>query len=606
MKVGMSFTADRRARLILQSKQHPRRNFMLKKFLKVSLVIGAAVASLSLSANAQTVKLNIIGSSAYWLEAGLGANFSGTVSNPGLIKATCVWSENTNTVAATDTSVSPSAVDKGSAWVAWTTGTGGTCAAPSSSSLVYAYLNTDSVVGNRCLFNSTTCTIAFPTGNPAPANQILTGGVANCGTTGECALPTTVTNVLNTFKKANVAASDIRPEDAEFAIARAQKPCGTAVASGSQYLGLGYTNGGTLGVINSAIPSSTKTFNVVNFSLPTGTNPYNVTLVGATALVVAVHGDGTSTGFATSGNLTNSQLAKLLDGTTQTTPNGGAANVLVREPLSGTYNTMEYNIPNASGNTLGITPASANKTSQDVGLNQAVAQRNCNSNGTGTSAVTTLKFVNATTGATRLRAIGTGEELAEVGSFANASGGTNNIGYGFWSLANYTSLGAVSNTGYYKIDNVDPLTSSATGCSYTGVLPVSGTALKCVDMHNVANGTYPIWSLLRMVNTDTTVSGTIQNLATSTQKFVSFNSTTARPDFIVPAQLQVVRSHFIPPIGTGEPTVAANGDFQLGDGSSACIANELGGDVGGIVLTLTADSANCNGTSKTGQTAERR
>lgn len=575
---------------------------MLKNFLKVSLVIGAAVAALSPQANAQTVKLNIIGSSAYWLEAGLGANFSGTGS---LIKATCVWSENTNTVIASDTSVSPTATDKGSAWVAWTTGTGGTCAAPSSSSLVYAYLNTDSVVGNRCLFNSTTCTIAYPTGNPAPANQILTGGVANCGTTGECALPTSVTTALNNFKKANVAASDIRPEDAEFAIARAQKPCGTAVVSGSQYLGLGYTSGGTLGVINSAV--SSKTFNVVNFSLPTGTNPYNVTLVGATALVVAFHTDGTSTGFATSGgSLTNAQLAQLLDGTTQTTPAGGVANVLLREPLSGTYNTMEYNIPNTTGNTLGITPASANKTSQDVGLNQAVANRNCSSNGTGTSAVTTLKFVNATTGATRLRAIGTGEELAEVGSFANTKGGTNNLGYGFWSLANYAALGALSDTGYFKIDNVDPLTSSATGCSYTGALPVSGAALKCVDMHNVANGTYPIWSLLRMVNTDTTISGTIQSLATSTQKFVSFNSTTARPDFIVPSQLQVVRSHFIPPIGTGEPTTAANGDWQLGSGTSACTATELGGDVGGIVLTLTADNANCTGTSKTGQTGERR
>ncbi len=67
---------------------------MLKNFLKVSLVIGAALASLSQQANAQTVKLNIIGSSAYWLEAGLGANFSGST---GLIKASCVWSESTNT-----------------------------------------------------------------------------------------------------------------------------------------------------------------------------------------------------------------------------------------------------------------------------------------------------------------------------------------------------------------------------------------------------------------------------------------------------------------------------------------------------------------------------
>jgi hypothetical protein len=557
---------------------------MLKNFLKVSLVIGATVAALSLSASAQTVKLNIIGSSAFFIDAGLGANASS-----GVIKAACVWSENTNTVIATDTSISPSDVDKGDAWVAWTPGTGGTCAAPTSSGAVYAYLSTDSVVGNRCLFNSTTCTISYPASNPASAGLIL-GSSGTCGSTGECNLPVTVANALNTFAKANVAATDIRPEDAEFATARALTPCGTPVVSASQYLGLGYSNGEGIG---SAI--STKSLNVINFSLPTGINPYNITLVGATPVLFAVHGDGTSTGFATSGNLTNANLAKLLDGTTETTPLGGAANVLLNEPLSGAWNAVEYNIVNTTGNTLGITPASANKASQEDG--------DCN----GKVAINPLKFVNATTGATRLRAIATGEELAQVGAYANTLGGTNNLGYGFWSKANFAFLGTASNTGFYEVDGVDPLDSTASGCSYIGTIPTNGTtALKCVDMHNVANGKYPVWSLLRMVNTNTTISGTVQNLATSVQRIVSFNTTTARPDLIVPSQLQVVRSHFVPPAGTGQPATAANGDWQLGNGESACTANELGGDVGGIVLTLTADNANCTGTSKTGQTGERR
>jgi hypothetical protein len=412
----------------------------------------------------------------------------------------------------------------------------------------------------------------------------------------------TVATTLNTFAKANVAATDIRPEDAEFAITRALTTCPNTVGS-PQYLGLGYTSGGAHGLINSAIPSSTKSFNVVNFSLPTVTNPYNVTLVGATAVLVAVHGDGTASGFATSGNLSNSNLAKLLDGTTQTTPAGGAANVLIREPLSGTYNTMEYNIPNATGNTTGITPASANKTSQDVGLTQATTQRNCNA--TTGFAINPLKFTNATTGATRLRAIGTGEELTQVGAYANTSGGTNNLGYGFWSVSNFAGVGAVSHTAFYTVDTVDPLDS--TTCSYTGTIPTNGTnALKCVDMHNVANGTYPIWSLLRLVNTDTTVSGTAATLAGAAQAFVTFNSTTAHPDFITPDKMTVVRSHFIPPAGTGQPTVAANGDWQLNDGSSACTANESGGDVGGVVITLTTDNGNCTGSSKTGLTGQRR
>ena len=549
---------------------------MLKNFLKASLAIGAAVLAVSTSANAQTVQLNALGSSALFLEMGLGANYTKGLNAP------CVWSESTNTAFATDTSVSPSAVDKGSAWVAWTKGSSGTCTTAAN---VYAYLQTDSVVGNRCLFNGAKCKITYPNTDPAPAGLILSGGVANCGTTGECNLPVAVGNAL-TAAAVNAAGTDIRPEDAEFAIARALKaPCAAAIGT-TQYLGLGYANGG---VIDSAIPGSTKTFNVVNFSLPAS---FSVTNVGATALLVAVHGDGTGSGFASHGNITSANLAHYLDGTTETTPGGAGANVILREPLSGTYNTMEYNVPNNL----------ENKTSQDVGLDQLAAQRNCS----GTVANPKLDFTNATTGAERLRAIGTGEELAQVGAFKNLKGGTNNLGYGFWSVANYASLGKVTDTGYYEVDGVDPL--NKTTCTYTGTIPTTGsTALACVDMHNIANGSYPVWSLLRLVNSGSTALPVVTQLASAAQLFVSFGTTTARPDFIVPASLTVVRSHFIPPAGVGEPTAAANGDSKLGNGRTACTATEAGGDVGGVVVTLSADSAFCTAHGvKTGETGLRR
>jgi hypothetical protein len=48
-------------------EQHPKEQpYMLKNFLKVSLLIGAAVV-LSLQANAQTVVINGIGSSSMFL-----------------------------------------------------------------------------------------------------------------------------------------------------------------------------------------------------------------------------------------------------------------------------------------------------------------------------------------------------------------------------------------------------------------------------------------------------------------------------------------------------------------------------------------------------------
>jgi hypothetical protein len=573
----------------------------MKTLLKITLAVGIATA-LSGYAKAQTVAVKALGSSGVFLELGLGA------SSPthGTINAICAWSENSSSVVATDTSTGSSLTDTGNAWVAWTPGTG-TCAAPGSNSQIYSYLQTDSVVGNRCLFNGSKCTIAYPTSNPAPADLLYTGGT--CGSTtsqGECNLPAAVATALNNTA-VNAAGTDIRPEDAEFAIARAVNtgslPCGTAVVSGSQYLALGYTNGSA---IDSAF--STSSFHVINFSLPS--TGFFVTNVGATPVVVVANKTNATDGLGQSGitNLSNSVLAKFLDGTdsfanqaqsTNPTNTGAPVTAIIREPLSGTYNTMEYNIPNATGNTIGdhvsvgITPASANKTSQDVGLNQLAAQKACNANGTPINPLN----IGTTSGGFRKRAIGTGESLKET----NLT--TDSLGYGFWSVANFAS---VPNTKYLKVDGIDPLLKSS--ATYTGVVPTLNSAeLANVDLHNVANGSYPIYSLLRLVNAGTTALPAVTNLASAAQAFVNFGTTTSRPDFITPSQLTVVRSHFIPPIGANEPTTPANGDSKLGNGRTACTAAESGGDVGGVVLTLAADSSTyCVSGNTTGLNKQRR
>ena len=95
----------------------------MKSILKLAFAVGLSVAAGSAPAPAQTVVLDGLGSSAFFLEAGLAANYSG-----GAINAPCVWSENTNAVVATDSSTGSSLTDKGSAWVAWTKGSDGTCA----------------------------------------------------------------------------------------------------------------------------------------------------------------------------------------------------------------------------------------------------------------------------------------------------------------------------------------------------------------------------------------------------------------------------------------------------------------------------------------------
>lgn len=559
----------------------------MKNLLKITLAVGVA-ATLSGYAKAQTVAVKGLGSSGLFLELGLGASSSTT----GSIHATCVWSENTNSVVATDTSISGSSLtDTGNAWVAWTPGTG-SCTAPGSNSQIYSYLQTDSVVGNRCLFNGTKCTIAYPTNTPASAGLIL-------GTSGEVALPNIIATKLNSAA-VNAAGTDIRPEDAEFAVTRAVNtgslPCGTAVVTGSQYLALGYTNGGP---IDSAF--STSLFHVINFSLPAS---YTVTPVGATPIVVVANKTNATDGLGQSGitNLSNSVLAKFLDGTnsfanqalsTGPSASGAPVTMIIREPLSGTYNTMEYNISNATGNTVtgGITPASANKTSQDVGSTQLAAQKACNANGTPINPMN----IPTTSGGARKRAIGTGEELKEANLTTDA------LGYGFWSVANFAS---VPNTKYLKVDGVDPLLKAT--ATYTGTVPTTGsTDLANVDLHTTSTGSYPIWSLLRLVNAGSTPLTAVTNLATAAQGFVTFGTSTSRPDFVVPTQLKVVRSHFIPPAGSGLPATAANG--HVGLTGSACTAAEAGGDVGGVVFLLTTDSSFCSTNHvTTGHTGQRR
>ena len=97
----------------------------------------------------------------------------------------------------------------------------------------------------------------------------------------------------------------------------------------------------------------------------------------------------------------------------------------------------------------------------------------------------------------------------------------------------------------------------------------------------------------------------VTNLATAAQGFVTFGTSTSRPDFVVPTQLKVVRSHFIPPAGSGLPATAANG--HVGLTGSACTAAEAGGDVGGVVFLLTTDSSFCSTNHvTTGHTGQRR
>jgi len=517
------------------------------------------VLAIPTNSQAQTVAFNGVGSSALFLELGQAA--AAKKANGGL-GATCLWSTSVkNAVVATDASANGGGeTESGNAWVAWTPTSTNSCTSTTTTTKIYAYLQTDSVVGNRCLFNG--CTVNFTSTAIGSSSSGLI-----LGTSSEVSLPSAIATILNANKTVTAAGTDIRPEDAQFATKRGLTPCGTPVVTGSQYLGLGYSNGGTIDSFY-----STSVFHVINFALPAS---FAVTSVGATPIVVAVETDGTENGFGDPNikNLNRSTLARYLDGSigstnaaltpgTAAVGTPAATTVLVREPLSGTYNTMEYNIPNSV----------ELKTSQDVGFNQPSATKNCSGtapkwNAEGTSLGTLV------TGAVRNRVIGTGQMVTELLATPNT------LGYAFWSVANFKA--ATNTAKYLTIDGIDPLENYYTD----GEIPATPYDLTRVTLAHIKDGTYPIWSNLRLVNKGATALPGVTALATAAQNFVTFGEVlNPRPDFVPASSLKVLRSHFTPP---GQTVVPANGD------GSSCSVTEAGGDVGGVVLTHQVDVAYC-------------
>lgn len=582
------------------------------KMKSISVVAAAVLAFAAASVNAQTVGIAMAGSSAIYLELGQAAGTS----------LGCHWSDSNKTFKLTDTRFTTALTDSGNAWVAWTPGTG-TCAAPTGAYTVYLDENTDSTVGNRCFF------AVMPGSAPAGGSGciVTTSVAANTAGAGalllstpDTAFPAAIVTLLATGNGGspfhiNAGATDIRPEDAAFATLRALTPCGQTVSG--QYLGTGFQSAtANLGVTiqGSALNhAGGGAFNVANFNI-TGTDPvtsgtvrsFNVVPVGAVPIVVFVNpSSATGLGSLQASNIDRGVLAGYLDGTlgrvTDLVAGPFSATTAqtftyVREGLSGTYNTMEFNVPNTQ----------SNQSSQDVGLaslnafNNAllVPNLNCQSGGSQGTGPTATVLQNplqeqglhgSGTGAGapgRFRAIGTGNLVAAV--LAQQDG----FGYAFWSAANFAK--ATPNTGkYLTVDGVDPLRDTWSD----GLIPTSGNdLLGDVTFSHVKDGSYPIWSLLR-TECDTTTSCTaVTALAADALAFL----TPFQPDFVPTTQIAVFRSHFAPP-GINFPSTSGTNTPCNGHGCT-----EAGGDVGGVVYTLQADGDyNADNGTTTGITGKR-
>jgi hypothetical protein len=521
---------------------------MMTKLFGIAVALGA----LTVGANAQTPTVAFVagGSSALFLELGEAAGTS-TGASPAGVGATCVWSQKsgkTTTLTVTDT-----ATESGQAWVAWNPSTAdNTCTTIDASTRIWAYVQLDSVLGNRVYFNGGT--LGFVSATPAGAATDNLIHSVDSTIVEQATLPTAIWTALS-GKAMTAAGTDIRPEDAEFAVTRATATtgCGVAIDS-SQYLGLGYTAGTS--VISSFY--TTSTFHTNTFALPS--SGYTVLSVGATPIIFAVNTSNASGFGAGVYNISKASLAKFLEGQFGSTSDltGGTAEpatVLIREPLSGTYNTVEYAVPNTV----------ENQNSQEAG--------NCNGLVPKTNPLHLASSDNAS--GFRNRVIGTGEAVNELLLTKDA------LGYSFWGTANFANVGITGPAKYLTVDGFDPLYDPS-GSNYATIkntIPTTGNGfLTDVTFTDLNNGDYPVWSMLRLVTAPTGANFNFANkLAQTAQNFV--NSTT-QPDFLKTSQLTRVHSHFTPP---GQ-TVAPNNGGTCG--------TEAGGDVAGVILAINTCTIN--------------
>ena len=540
------------------------------------------------TAQTPTIKVILAGSSAQWQTLALGAYNDGKCVSGGT--APC-FHYTASTFNLTDTrptlkSGGVAAVDTGNLWIVWDS-----AANPN----VWAFIKVDSGVGDRCYYAQPRCTVSDST-FPAAAN-IISSSLWGDGSS-DTTPPTNIQAVfISGTTQISAAASDIRPEDALFATCRANSKLGGG-ADGLAGLGYNTTNASGTCVtysskntlaqlegadVQSGYPGSTSTAHVLAFAL-SGKDPFSGTAipagistvsVGATPVIPVV---SVTSALAGATNATDAQLQTLFSGAdcegAVLGAAGGPVSVFLREPLSGTMNTIEYNV---------FRYWDYSGASQETGVNATnpLVQQPC-----------------VAGGGTRSRAIGTGEEVKSVlNSVTNT--GNDGIGYTFFSYGNVSSIANNPSYAYLTLDGVDGIfhkygTTIDPGQPATaGELPAAANlpatcaggagAFPCAEgkiwsgnlsFPNLRNGSYKAWSNLRAISNSTALTA-LETLVAGSNTFV----TTTVPDYVPAAKvgstdpgLPLLRSHYLQE-GVSPVNVSTTGD--------------KGGDVGGCILTST-------------------
>jgi hypothetical protein len=506
--------------------------------------------------------------------------------------------------------------EAGSFFVAWDNN--------SSPIKIWSYLNVDTIVGQRLFFAVPRATQQIDSGALSAAGQNLVPAaiLLNRQTSADQAdettgIPSAVLSAIQTTFTA--AISDVRPEDAKFEVNRI---LATFSASGT---GLGYGN-----------PANTTCFQApdswsvtANLGCPiygtwggrsvpvqyaiTGHDPftsspawkYKTIEVGAEPIMFLYNasnanglgvlgGDGNvafknlnriTAAYLFDGNLGRAQdldssLALALQGISS----NPAVFPILREPLSGTMTTTEFNVFRTLETLKDIPTAASQETGVNLG-NACTLNVNCPD----------PLYLPGPGSSIRYRAIGTGAEISGVSNVGGIKHIADSIGYAFFSFGNVNPIGGSSGVGrYVTLDGVDPInqgygTYVSDGVTYgPGQLPLClapCTAPGGTSLPNVRNGSYGAWSIIRAVTDSTGINLTnTQALVTAAQNEVN-NTTADFVPFVCTSNslctgepgLNVFHSHFTP---TGIAGAPHNGNVT---------ATEVGGDVHGAVFTNQAD-----------------
>src|SRR5580698_3878548 len=230
---------------------------MTKRTTKITTVLAFAsivLVGMNCFGATQVVQFNGAGSTGMFNLAALAA-YSSTGCG------TNIWTQKSG-ASGVDSRNSGIPVQTANVWIVWGTNSNGVVTS------ICAYLGVDSVIGNLLLFAQPTATLSIPSTAVGSAGNDL------IPTLTDVPLTQAAYNAINN-QPFNAAPSDIRAEDAVFAMNRVLAPW----SDDPHCTGLGYTGNGLIGTPILS-PQSTKQVTPVAFAI-SGTDPFNGTPIPA-------------------------------------------------------------------------------------------------------------------------------------------------------------------------------------------------------------------------------------------------------------------------------------------------------------------------------------